>query len=129
MEMTVSLNLSRDEVFKLHDLCNGAKAQADAIVTGIVQLYLSGKVQAQSPNLEQQRLVEAVVAAVDRYRGKPSQAQPQPRQRIGRPALLSEADVAHAVLLRDSGQSCEEIGEKFGVGHWVVRRALKRAGG
>lgn len=46
---------------------------------------------------------------------------------LGRPPILSEAQVSDALLRRQSGQSIAEIAEFFDVGRMTVSRALNRA--
>ena len=123
MKITVNLKLSDAEAARFRDLAEGGRLGVDEVATGIIQLYLSGQVHAP----REDKLVAAVLAAVDTYRGKASQAQPERAGRAGRPGLLSTDQIAQARALKLQGRSIGFISERLGVGEWVVRRALRAA--
>lgn len=151
---TVTLKLSEDRYTLLAQMAAEVDSTPGALVQGMVELYLNGKVRRVAPPMPRRDiLVNSVLAAVARYQAPVgafdryvdkrmespvfAKAYQEAEEELVEPfkassrSLLSESQKAECRRLKhEEGMSYGEIADHFGVSVPTVRRAtgsLKRS--
>lgn len=107
--MVIRTRFTTEEGFKIQQLAHGAQTSPEAIVEGIVRLYLRGGVK-EATSARERELIDAVVTAVRKYSAG------------GDHRAVSESVKSEIKRLRGEGKTLREVAAMLKVGPATVHR-------